>query len=106
MVVGKVTAVKFCKGWRRHIRDMNIANLGVRFFMDDAAVVLDPFAITCRSFIPYGFCGDYAYLFAGRILDSELYFITCLVHQQFLWAALRPHTLPIDCEYGITRRNI
>ncbi len=35
-----------------------------------------------------------------------MHLIACLIHQQFLWAALRSYTLPINGKYGVTYVNI
>src|SRR5579859_520224 len=84
-----------------HIWDMDVANAALRFGVDGLAIAFHPFTIAGCALIGEGGHGDDAHLFALHRLDRQLYLTVGLVHQQFLWAAFRPHALSIDGQNGI-----
>src|SRR5258708_12989810 len=94
--------MKFCKPSTAHVGNMNVAYTALGFFVDDAAVILNPFSIAGGLFFRERFDSNHARLFRSSILDSELHLVICLVHQQFFCAASWSYSLPIYCAPGVS----
>ena len=81
---------------RSHIRDMNIANAPIGKGMYCLAILLNPLSIAGLPLACQRLHGNHTRFFGLRRLNRQLHLVPGLVHQQFLRAAGRIDTLPID----------
>src|SRR5260370_24174960 len=98
--------MKLCKASPVHVGNMDVAYAALGFFVDDAAIILNPFSIAGGLLFRERFDSNHVRLFRSSILDSELHLVICLVHQQFLCAASWSYSLPIDGAHGVSYTHI
>src|SRR2546421_7969434 len=74
--------------------------------MNRLAIVVDPLSIACVMLMGKGFHSDYPSFPTFGLFDGQLYFLICLMHQQFLGTAVWSDKLSIDGYNGVTNLHM